>query len=217
MKEGLQLMTSQVGDSPRLSNRVRHDIDAMAPGDVYKLLSCAVQPRPIAWISTASAAGIRNLAPFSFFNVASRSPATLMISIGERIGFPGEQKDTLVNIRETGNFVVNIPSPETVDAVTASFATVASEVDEFELSGMTPIESHSVTAPSVLESLVSLECELLQEVELGTDTLVLGSVLTATSRSGLLTEDFHVDTTEHRFLGRLAGPFYATDMNRVAQ
>ncbi len=210
-------MTSQVGDLPRHLDRVHHVIDAMEPGDVYKLLSCAVQPRPIAWVSTVSASGVRNLAPFSFFNVASREPATLMISIGERIGFPGEQKDTLVNIRETGNFVVNIPSAETVDAVTASFATVTADVDEFELSGMTPIASRSVSAPSVLESLVSLECELLQEIELGTDTLVLGSVVCVTSRSGLLTEDLHVDTTEHKFLGRLAGPFYATEMNRVSQ
>lgn len=210
-------MNTQVGASTEIADRTRHDIDAMAPGDVYKLLSCAVQPRPIAWISTVSAAGVHNLAPFSFFNVASRSPATLMISIGERIGFPGEQKDTLVNIRETGNFVVNIPSAESVDAVTASFATVHSDIDEFELSGMTPIASHSVAAPSVQESLVSLECELLQEVELGTDTLVLGSVLSVTSRAGLLTEDLHVDTREHHFLGRLAGPFYTTSMNRVSQ
>ncbi|MCZ4080442.1 flavin reductase family protein [Rhodococcus sp. H36-A4] len=215
-------MDTQVGAPQEITpqeamDRTRHDIHTMSEGDVYKLLSCAVQPRPIAWISTVSAAGVNNLAPFSFFNVASRNPATLMISIGERIGFPGEPKDTLVNIRETGNFVVNIPSAETVEAVTSSFATVHADVDEFELSGMTPVTSHSVAAPSVLQSLVSLECELLQEVKLGTDTLVLGSVLSVTSRAGLLSEDLHVDTREHHFLGRLAGPFYTTAMNRVAQ
>lgn len=210
-------MTSQASDLSTVSDRTRYDVRAMAEGDVYKLLSCAVQPRPIAWISTVSAAGVRNLAPFSFFNVASRNPATLMISIGERIGAPGELKDTLVNLRETGNFVVNIPSAETIEAVTASFATVHPGVDEFELAGVTPIASHSVSAPSVLESMISLECETLQEVELGTDTLVLGTVLTVTSRAGVLSENLHVDTLEHRFLGRLAGPFYTTDMNRVAQ
>ena len=210
-------MTSQSGDRASTADRTRYDVGAMTEGDVYKLLSCAVQPRPIAWVSTVSAAGVRNLAPFSFFTVASRNPATLMISIGERIGAPGEPKDTLVNIRETGNFVVNIPSADTADAVTASFATVEPDVDEFALSGATPIASHSVSAPSVLESLISLECELLQEVELGTDTLVLGTVTTVTSRPGVLSENLHVDTLEHQFLGRLAGPFYTTDMNRVAQ
>lgn len=210
-------MTSQVGDSLELTDRTRHDIDSMSSGDVYKLLSCAVQPRPIAWISTVSGDGVRNLAPFSFFNVASRNPATLMISIGERIGSPGELKDTLVNIRDSGEFVVNIPSADSVDAVTASFATVAAEIDEFELSQMTAVPSVSVSAPSVLESLVSLECRTLQEFALGSDTLVLGTVTTVTSRPGLLTSDLHVDTLQHRFLGRLAGPFYTTDMNRVAQ
>jgi flavin reductase (DIM6/NTAB) family NADH-FMN oxidoreductase RutF len=199
------------------TTRTRHDIDAMAPADIYKLLSAAVQPRPVAWISTVSSTGVRNLAPFSFFNVASRDPATLMISIGERIGAPGEAKDTLVNIRATGVFVVNIPSATTARAVTASFSTVHPDVDEFELSGMTPILSRSVSAPSVLESLVSLECELRQEIPLGTDTLVLGSVVAATSHPGLLSENLHVDATEHRFLGRLAGPYYTTEMNRVPQ
>jgi flavin reductase (DIM6/NTAB) family NADH-FMN oxidoreductase RutF len=210
-------MTSQSGDRASVADRTRYDIGAMTEGDVYKLLSCSVQPRPIAWVSTVSADGTRNLAPFSFFTVASRNPATLVISIGERIGSPGEPKDTLVNVRETGNFVVNIPAADTVEAVTASFATVEPDVDEFTLSGATPIPSHSVSAPSVLESLISLECELLREIDLGTDTLVLGTVTTVTSRPGLLSESLHVDTLEHPFLGRLAGPFYTTSMNRVAQ
>lgn len=210
-------MTSRSGDRASVADRTRYDVGAMTEGDVYKLLSCAVQPRPIAWVSTVSAAGVRNLAPFSFFTVASRNPATLMISIGERIGVPGTPKDTLVNIRETGNFVVNIPSADTVEAVTASFATVEPDVDEFALSGATPIASQSVSAPSVLESLISLECELLREMDLGTDTLVLGTVTAVTSRPGVLSESLHVDTLEHQFLGRLAGPFYTTSMNRVAQ
>ncbi len=210
-------MTTQSGDRASIADRTRYDVGAMTEGDVYKLLSCAVQPRPIAWVSTVSAAGVRNLAPFSFFTVASRNPATLMISIGERIGAPGTPKDTLVNIRETGDFVVNIPSADTREAVTASFATVEPDVDEFTLSGATPIDSQSVSAPSVSESLISLECELLREIDLGTDTLVLGTVTTVTSRHGVLSESLHVDTLEHHFLGRLAGPFYTTDMNRVAQ
>lgn len=210
-------MASESRGPALISGRKKHDVATMAAADVYKLLSSAVQPRPIAWISTVSGSGVRNLAPFSFFNVASRDPATLMISIGERIGFPGEPKDTLVNIRETGSFVVNIPAADSVRAVTASFASVHPAVDEFELAGVTAIASQTVAAPSVLESLVSLECRLLQEIALGVDTLVLGSVLGATSRSGLLADDLHVDTVEHKFLGRLAGPYYTTDMNRVAQ
>lgn len=210
-------MDSTIGARIAVPGRACHDITTMTEDDIYKLLSCAVQPRPIAWISTVSATGVNNLAPFSFFNVASRSPATLMVSIGERIGCPGEQKDTLVNIRDTGNFVVNIPSADSADAVTVSCDTVHPNIDEFDLSGMTAIDSQSVTAPSVMEALISLECETHQEVALGTDTLVLGTVVTVTSRAGLLADNLHVDTLAHPFLGRLAGPYYVTEMNRVAQ
>jgi flavin reductase (DIM6/NTAB) family NADH-FMN oxidoreductase RutF len=184
---------------------------------VYTLLSAAVQPRPIAWVATVDRHGTRNLAPFSFFNVASRNPPTLMVSIGERIGFPGRPKDTLVNIQQTGEFVVNIPSVANAEAVTASFATVEPEVDEFDLAGVSAIASRTVTPPSVAESLVSLECRLAQLIEIGTDTAVLGTVVAATTRHGAIDERLHADQSGGRWLSRLAGPYYATTTAAVHQ
>lgn len=185
-------------------------IDELDDAQVYTLLSAAVQPRPIAWVATLDTDGVRNLAPFSFFNVASRKPPTLMLSIGERIGFPGRPKDTLVNIRETGEFVVNIPSVANAAAVTASFATVEPDVDEFRLAGVTALDSRVVAPPSVAESLISLECRLADLVEIGTDTVVFGTVVAATTRFGALDDRLHADLSGGRWLSRLAGPYYAT-------
>lgn len=193
------------------------DMTALNDDDVYKLLSCAVQPRPIAWVSSVDGAGVRNLAPFSFFTVASRKPPTLAVSIGERIGFPGQDKDTLVNIRETGEFVVNIPSVDNADAVTASFATVEPHVDEFDLAGVTAIDSLQVAVPSVQESLISLECRLAQAVPLGTDTLVLGTVVAVTARHDAIDERGYTDVSTGRWLARLAGPYYSNLTHSVHQ
>lgn len=192
-------------------------MDDLGDDRVYRLLSAAVQPRPIAWISTVDANGARNLAPFSFFNVASRKPPTLMVSIGERIGFPGRPKDTLVNIRDTGEFVVNIPSVHNTTAVTASFATVEPDVDEFDLAGVTATDSHAVIAPSVAESLVSLECRLANLIEIGTDTVVFGTVVAATTRFDALDDNLYADLSGGRWLSRLAGPYYATTTAGVHQ
>lgn len=189
----------------------------LSAADQYKLLSVAVQPRPIAWVSTTSADGSLNLAPFSFFTVASRSPATLLISVGERDGVPGLAKDTLANARATGEFVVNIPSLDSADAVAASSEQVAPGIDEFDLAGVSPIPSRIVRPPSVAEALLSLECALTQEVRVGTDVVLFGEVVAVTTRAGLVDDRIHVDIYVHQFLGRLAGPFFTSPDNRVPQ
>lgn len=206
-----------VSAAPRADDGRAYAIADLDDAQVYTLLSAAVQPRPIAWVATVDRDGLRNLAPFSFFNVASRKPPTLMLSIGERIGFPGRPKDTLVNITQTGEFVVNIPSVHNAEAVTASFATVAPEIDEFDLAGVTAVDSQVVAPPSVGESLISLECRLAQLIEVGTDTMVLGTVVAATTRFGALDERLHADLSGGRWLSRLAGPYYATTTAGVHQ
>lgn len=185
-------------------------VGELGEADQYKLLSVAVQPRPIAWVSTVSASGRVNLAPYSFFTVASRQPPTVLISVGPREG--GGVKDTLANARETGEMVVNIAGAESADAVAECSAPVGPEIDEFVTSGAEPIPSTVVSPPTVAESLVALECRIVGEVSVGTDVLLLGEVLTATTRGGLLDERLHVDIEAHPYLGRLAGPYFATDL-----
>ncbi|WOC13320.1 flavin reductase family protein [Gordonia sp. MP11Mi] len=185
------------------------DVAELSDDEIYKLLSGAVQPRPIAWISTVSERGVRNLAPFSFFTVASRKPPTVAISISERIGFPGETKDTLANILNRGEFVVNIPSVDNAAAVAASSATVTEDVDEFALAQVNAEPAQQIDVPAVADSLVSLECRLRESIPLGLDTLVLGTVVAATVRSGSIDDDMHTDPASGRWLARIAGPYFS--------
>lgn len=193
------------------------DLDRLDGDDIYKLLCTAVQPRPIAWVSTVDSRGVRNLAPFSFFTIASRHPATVMVSIGERIGHPGRPKDTLVNILETREFVVNIPAVGHAAAVTASFATVEPEIDEFDLAGVATAPAHRVSPPLVADALASLECVLADSVRIGTDTAVFGTVVAASVRPDAIDERLHSDPAARLWLSRLAGPYYSAVTHGVHQ
>jgi flavin reductase (DIM6/NTAB) family NADH-FMN oxidoreductase RutF len=175
------------------------------PSDVYRLLLDVVVPRPIAFVSTVGAGGRFNVAPFSFFNMITGRPPLLGVSIGRR----GEGiKDTLRNVRAGGDFVVNV-----VDEALHARAVHASgewpeEVDEFELTGLTPAPSVAVRAPRVAESPVNLECALRQVIELGAAHLVVGQVVRIHVREGLLREG-RVPPLELKPVGRLGGDAYA--------
>jgi len=143
---------------------------------VYKLLAGAVVPRPIAWVSTRSQEGILNLAPFSFFTVASRQPPMLAISIGPRTDGEDYAKDTLTNIRETKEFVINMVSVELANAMHETAINHPPEVDEFTRSGVTPADSEIIKAPRVAESKISMECTVEQILELGSDYLIIGQL-----------------------------------------
>lgn len=145
--------------------------------DAYKLLIGSVVPRPIAWISTVGADGINNLAPFSFYTVASRNPPTLCISIGERSDDLGPVKDSLKNIRDTESFVVNVVSVSLANAMHESSGGHPPEADEFEAAGLSAVSSGAVEAPRVGEALISMECRLDRIIPVGEDHLVLGTVV----------------------------------------
>jgi flavin reductase (DIM6/NTAB) family NADH-FMN oxidoreductase RutF len=113
------------------------------PANVYKLMIGAIVPRPIAFVSTESLAGIRNLAPFSFFTAASANPPVICFAPMVRAS-DGQQKDTLNNIRETGEFVVNIVSEDFAEKMNVCSAEFPPEVDEWERSGLTPVASECV-------------------------------------------------------------------------
>ena len=125
-------------------------------------LKSIVAPRPIAWVSTVSTAGIANLAPYSFFNAFNEDPT--YIAFGS-----GGEKDSVRNARETGEFAVNLVTHDLREAMNASSASVALEVDEFALAGLSKAPCRFIKAPRVAESPVCLECRLFQIVDLPDD------------------------------------------------
>ena len=177
----------------------------MSNADVYRLLISVVVPRPIAFVSTVSAAGALNVAPYSYFNAITNLPPLLGISINRRGGVP---KDTLRNIEQTGEFVVN-----TVDEALGARMVEASgdwpeEVDEFALTGLSPVPSDLVKPPRVGEAPVSLECRLHRIIELGNTFFVVGEIVRAHVRDDVLT-DGRVDVAKLKPLARLGGDGYS--------
>jgi flavin reductase (DIM6/NTAB) family NADH-FMN oxidoreductase RutF len=189
--------------------------DDLTGKDPYKLLVGSVVPRPIAWVSTVSADGVRNLAPFSFFTVASSVPPMLLFSVGASGRHAGPVKDTLDNIQSTGELVVNIARAGLLEAVNTTAATVDPHVDEFAIAGLTAEPSRLVAPPRVAEAPIAMECHLERLIEgLGNYTLVIVRVLLWRFEEGLR-DGTYVDMDALEPLGRLAGPRFATRLNVV--
>ncbi len=182
------------------------DPDTLDPQSCYKLLIGSVVPRPIAWTSTVSREGVRNLAPFSFFTVASRQPPMLCISVGPR-GDEDLDKDTLSNVEETGEFVVNIVSLSLSNTMFESSKNHPPEADEFEKAGLTPAPCEVVGAPRVEEAGVSMECLLDRVLPLGSDHLVIGRMVRFHVQDELYGENGRIDVAGLDPLGRLAGDY----------
>lgn len=135
----------------------------------YRLLTAVVVPRPIAWVSTVSASGVVNLAPHSFYTVAcARPPIVQFTSV--------RKKDTLRNVLETGEFVVNLAPAPLLDEVNNSAARFAPDQSEPDALGIAMEPSATVRPPRVTASPVAIECTLHSTNELGDSTLVLGDV-----------------------------------------
>lgn len=176
------------------------------PRGVYKLLIGSVVPRPIAWTSTLSREGVRNLAPFSFFTVASRNPPMLCISVGPRTSEDQFTKDTLDNVEATGEFVINIVSLPLSNTMHESSKSHPPEADEFEKAGLTPAPCEVVKAPRVGEAGVSMECVLDRILPLGSDHLVIGRMVRFHVRDELY-QNGRIDVDGLQPLGRLAGNY----------
>ncbi|MEX2570103.1 MAG: flavin reductase family protein [Gemmatimonadota bacterium] len=131
--------------------------------DRYQLLTSLVVPRPIAWVSSRSAAGVSNLAPFSYFVAISPAPMLVGLSIGMRRGLT---KDSLRNIRETGVFCINVVTERHITAMNESSGEHPPDVDEFEVAGLQAAQATLVDAPYVADCPAVLECEFYKEMEL---------------------------------------------------
>ena len=183
-------------------------------GSVYHLVTSTVIPRPIGWASTVDKSGARNLAPFSFFNAVSGDPPILMISVGQR---DGRAKDTLGNIIETREFVLNIVSEAVAQQMNLTSGNYVPDVDEFALSGLTPLPSVKVKAPRVAEASVSMECVLIQTVPLPRSqyTVILGEVVYFHIDDAILDERGRVDPVKLAPVARLGGSSWYTALGRI--
>lgn len=179
--------------------------------DIYRLCLGFINPRPIALVSTASAAGVLNLAPFSFYTmVSSNPPVVLFCPTQRRTRTP---KDTLRNIRETGEFVIATVSAAIAEPMVKCAADLPPEASEFDFSGLTPTPATKVRPPLVRESPVNMECRLRQIVTTGDDVgggnAVFGDILAIHVDDAILGADGLVDPHKLNTVGRLGGAWYA--------
>ena len=174
---------------------------------IYRLLTGLVVPRPIAFVSTLSAEGTPNLAPFSFFTVVSVMPPMLGIAVGKRQGI--SQKDTLTNITATGEFVINVVSEDIAEQMNTASLDWAPEVDEFVVSGLTAVnDTVAVKPPRILESPAQFECRHERSIEFEDYVFVIGKVEHIHVADGLFDAQSRIDPARLRPLGRLAGALY---------
>jgi len=184
--------------------------------ELYSILLNSVAPRPIAWVSTLSVANVRNLAPFSFFNVVCIDPPLLAFAPGRRRpkdpqAVDGEAKDTLQNIRETGEFVVNVVTYELSEAMNLTSGEYDSMVDEFEVAQLRPQPSTIVRPPRVAESPVSFECRLHQILDFSSaptsSSRVIGQIVSIDINDKHL-KDGRLDRNSLDLIGRMGGIQY---------
>lgn len=186
--------------------------------EVHKLMIGSIVPRPIAFVSTLSKNGKNNIAPFSYFNGVCSRPPTIMFAPARR-GWDGKEKDTLINIRDNNQFVINIVSESFAEQMVMCSTDFDSDVDEFEISGLNPVPSNKISPPRLLESKISYECELNQIVEIGEGDLGSGFIVIGTIVLFHIDDDVydngHILLDRLEPLGRLAGNQYTRPSNNL--
>lgn len=189
------------------------DPKANDPKNIYKLMIGSIVPRPIAFVSTQSAEGALNLAPFSFFTGVSASPPAVLFCplVRASDSKTKKTKDTLRNITVTREFVVNVVSEAFAEQMNLTSAEFPPDVSEFAESGLTPVPSQKVKPPRVKESPVNMECKLIQMVPIGSEplggTVVIGEILLFHVADELF-DNFRIDLKKLAPIGRLAGSSY---------
>jgi len=187
------------------------------PKSAYKLLTGSVIPRPIGWISSISTAGILNLAPYSFFNAIAASPPHVVFSCGMTAN---GKKDTLNNVLATKEFVLNIVTEDTAEAMNQSSAMLRSDESEFEFAGVTPIASKIIKAPRVKESPIHFECIVKHTYETGdwegAATIIIGEVVYIHIDDEVMLPNYKIDNTKLKAIGRTAGSEYVRTQDKFS-
>lgn len=181
------------------------DMETLSAQDRYKILTATVTPRPIAWITTLSARGHLNAAPYSFFNVMGHEPPTVAVGL---LNKNGQFKDTAANILETGDFVVNLVGEANAEAMNVTAIDAPVEVDELALAGLGTTRSAVVKPPRIAEAPVSFECRSLTSVVTGPHQIVvIGQVVRAYVDDTFIqdAERCHIDTPALRLVARMHG------------
>ncbi|RTZ71487.1 MAG: flavin reductase family protein [Candidatus Neomarinimicrobiota bacterium] len=186
--------------------------------ETHKLMIGSIVPRPIAFVSTLSKDGLENLAPFSYFNGICSNPPSIMFCPARR-GYDGKTKDTLNNIRDTEEFAVNIVSEDFAEQMVSTSTDFEPEVNEFEVSGLTPEPCQKIAPPKVAEAKISFECKLNQIVPVGNEGpgggfVVIGTIVLFHIDDDVY-EDGYINLEKLRPIGRLAGNMYTRTTDKL--
>lgn len=183
-----------------------NDLDASA---IYKLLTGAIIPRPIGWISSIDENGINNLAPFSYFNLVGEKH--IMFSTAKN---KGKNKDTLNNVLKNGEFVLNMVTEDVVEAMNLTSAELPAKEDEFQYANLTPIDCDLIKPKRVSESKISFECKMIHNftmphTENNGATMVIGEIIMMHFDDNVLLENYKINMENYKPVSRLAGSNYS--------
>lgn len=194
------------------------DFEKLVPDDRYKILTSTIVPRPIAWITTVSKNGVRNAAPFSFFNAMSKTPP--IIAVGIQANADGSMKDSACNILDTGEFVVNLVTRSAARSMNLTSTDAPSDVDEIALADLDTLPSLKVLPPRLAASPVTFECKLHTPIEVAKSQLiVLGEIVQAHVADAFVLDahKHYIDTPALDLVGRLHGRGWYTGTNERFQ
>jgi flavin reductase (DIM6/NTAB) family NADH-FMN oxidoreductase RutF len=188
---------------------MQFDPKDLDPSSLYKLITGSIIPRPIAWISTVDQNGINNLAPFSYFNIVGEKH--IMFSTAKN---KGNNKDTLNNVLQNGEFVLNMVTENVVEAMNMTSAELPSDEDEFIHANLTPIDSKLIKPKRVKESKISFECKMIHTYtmphpENNGATMVIGEIVMMHFDDDVLLDNYKINMENYKPVSRLAGSNYS--------
>ena len=191
------------------------DFEQISSYQRYKLMASLIVPRPIALVTTLGANGVANAAPFSMFNMVGEDPPILMISINRLSD--GRLKDTAANILHNGEFVVHMSDEPMAQKMHSCGESLPSDVSELTKVGLTPVPSHCVAPPRILESPVAFECVLHEKLETESRYVFIGRIKWLAARDGLIdTDAWRVNLRDYSPVARFGASFYTRTTDRFS-
>ena len=193
---------------------MRFDLKSLDAATAYKLLGGLIVPRPIALVTTRSVNGRDNAAPFSFFNAVSEDPPLIVLGIG--VSPSGNVKDTTANIRDVGEFVVNLVDEDMAEAMNLAAVDFPPDIDEAEAAGFVLMPSEAVAPPRLAAAPVSMECRRYVTLQPGKERyVILGEVLMIHVVDEVIDpESLRIDRDRYAPVGRLFGNSYCRTHDR---
>lgn len=189
---------------------IHYKASDLSSTDMYKLIIGSVVPRPIAWLSTVNTEGQTNLAPYSFFQGVCHDPPTLIVSIVRQSN--NKKKDSLINIEQTKQFVINTVSEHSAIQMNESSATLDYGDSEISKYNLTPVKCSYINGYRIAESYISFECELQRIVHVGSDNsgsdVVFGTIIGVHIRKEVYIDNHKIDISQYKPISRLAGNAY---------